>query len=238
MGKVVTFASLPYQEVGGGVKAAAVTGSDAKEMQAQVIHLAPGAKLADTVPRGSDRYFYTLRGAASLSGNGASHALPEDTFATLQEGLQFTLSNAGTAEAEVISIIAPPRGRENGTRGFSGGIAVAHRTAAPALDIPDQKKRRLYFVDKSAAVSERAHAMIVQYQSDTVTTLHMHPNAESMFVVLTGKVRFTVNGEDVVIERGEATHFPAGDRHGLRRAEGDVSFLEFHIPAAYTTVRD
>jgi quercetin dioxygenase-like cupin family protein len=51
-------------------------------------------------------------------------------------------------------------------------------------------------------------------------------------------VCFNVNGEDVVIERGQATHFPAGDRHGLRRAEGDVSFLEFHIPAAYTTVRD
>src|SRR5215213_12028544 len=110
MGKVVTFASLPYQEVGGGIKAADVTGRDGKEMHAQVIHLAAGSRLVDTVPRGSDRYLYTLRGAASLSGNGASLALPEDTFATLQEGLQFTLSNAGTAEAEVISIIAPPSG--------------------------------------------------------------------------------------------------------------------------------
>ena len=43
---------------------------------------------------------------------------------------------------------------------------------------------------------------------------------------------------DVVVGRGQATVFPVGDRHGLRVAEGDgVSFLEFHIPAAYTTVR-
>ena len=50
--------------------------------------------------------------------------------------------------------------------------------------------------------------------------------------------RFTVNGADAVVGRGQATVFPMGDRHGLRVAEGDgVSFLEFHIPAAYTTVR-
>ena len=37
---------------------------------------------------------------------------------------------------------------------------------------------------------------------------------------------------------GQATVFPVGDRHGLRVAEGEgVSFLEFHVPAGYTTVR-
>jgi quercetin dioxygenase-like cupin family protein len=58
-----------------------------------------------------------------------------------------------------------------------------------------------------------------------------------MFVVLTGKVRFTVNGKDEVLERGQAAHFPAADRHGLRVAEGDVSFLEFHVPGTFTSVR-
>ena len=52
------------------------------------------------------------------------------------------------------------------------------------------------------------------------------------------RARFTVNGEDVTVGRGQATYFPMGDRHGLRVAEGDgISFLEFHIPAGYTTVR-
>jgi hypothetical protein len=32
-------------------------------------------------------------------------------------------------------------------------------------------------------------------------------------------------------------HFPAGDRHGLRREAGDVSFLEFHVPGTFTSVR-
>ena len=238
MGKIVTFSSLTYKDISGGVKAAPITGSDGKEMQADVIRLAPGAKLSDKVPQGSDRYLFTLRGEATLVGNGAAQRMNEESFATLQEGLQFTLSNSGSGEAEVISIIAPPAAKANGHPGFKGGIAVAQRKAQPVVEIPEAKKRRIYFVDKSAAPSERGHAMIVLYEKETVTTMHMHPNAESMFVVLTGKVRFTVNGKDVVLERGQATHFPTGDRHGLCGEEGDVSFLEFHIPGSFTTVRD
>jgi len=235
MGKVVTFASLPYNDIGAGTKSASITGKDGKEMQAEILHLAPGAKLADEVPRGSDRYFYTLRGEASIAGNGAEHPLKLDTFATVQEGVQFTLANTGGTEAELLSVIVPPAGHTNAHGGFTGGIAVAHRSAPPVVDIPDQKKRRIHFVDKSAAASDRGHAMIVLYEPETHTKLHKHPNAESMFVVLTGKVRFTVNGEDVVIGRGQATHFPTGDLHSLRGAEGDVSFLEFHIPAKFVT---
>jgi len=237
MGKVVTFASLQYQPAATGVTTAAITGGDGKEMQAEVIRLAPGAKLAAAVPAGSDRYFFTLTGDATVAGGDGARRMPAETFATLQEGTQFTLENSGKAEAELISVLAPPPGKSNAHPGFKGDITVAERGKQPVVNIADAGKRRIYFVDKSAAASERAHAMIVMYEQETVTNLHMHPNAESMFVVLTGKVRFTVNGEDVVLERGQATHFPAHDRHGLRVAEGNVSFLEFHIPGAYTTVR-
>lgn len=236
MGKVITFSDLQYAAVAKGVRTAPITGEHGTEMQADVIRLASGAKLEDSVPQGSDRYLYTLTGEAALADNGAAHALREDTFATLGEGMAFTLSNPGTVEAEVISVIAPPRGRTNAHPGFKGGIAVAHRSGPPVVHIPDQKKRRIHFVDKSAAASSRGHAMIVLYEDETVTKMHMHPNAESMFVVLTGSVRFTVDGKDVVIGRGQAAHFPAGNAHGLRGAGGDVSFLEFHIPGTYTTV--
>jgi mannose-6-phosphate isomerase-like protein (cupin superfamily) len=235
MGKVVTFSSLPYADIADGVKAASITGTDGKEIQADIIRLAPRAKLTDEVPRGSDRYLFTLRGEATITGNGATHPMPQDTFATIQEAVQFTLANTGASETELLSVFAPPSGRRNEHAGFAGGIAVAHRSTPPVISIPDQKKRRIQFVDKTAAVSDRGHAMIVLYEDETVTKLHKHPNAESMFVVLTGKVRFTVNGQDVVIQRGQATQFPVADLHGLRHAEGDVSFLEFHIPAHFRT---
>jgi mannose-6-phosphate isomerase-like protein (cupin superfamily) len=235
MGKVVTFASLRYTDVGAGAKTAAITGADGKEMQADIIRLAPGAKLIDEVPQGSDRYLFTLRGEASIGGNGATHGLSQDTFAAVQERVQFVVTNTGAAEVELLSVLAPPAGQKNAHAGFTGGIAVAHRSTPPVVHIPEQKKRRIQFVDKSAAASDRGHAMIVLYEPETHTKLHKHPNAESMFVVLTGKVRFTVNGQDVVIERGQAAHFPTSDLHSLRGAEGDVSFLEFHIPAKFTT---
>jgi quercetin dioxygenase-like cupin family protein len=58
-----------------------------------------------------------------------------------------------------------------------------------------------------------------------------------MFVPLTGKVRFAFDGAEHVVGRGAATVFPAGNPHELCVAEGKVSFLEFHIPAAFVTVR-
>ena len=238
MGTVVTFADLPYRESARGVKRAPITGGDMKEMSAEVIRLGPGAKLTESVPAGSDRYLFTLTGGAMVSGRGKEHAMVEEAFATIQEGTEFTVANPDGAETTLISVLAPPPGGGARRAGFSGGIMVMARAITPVHDIPEEKKRRIYFVGKAAAPSERAHAMIVLYVKDTVTSLHMHPNAESMFVFLSGKTRFTVNGDSVIVGRGQATYFPMGDRHGLRVAEGEgVSFLEFHIPAAYTTVK-
>lgn len=239
MGKVVTFTNLSYRDTATGVKRAAITGGDMSAMFAEVIRLEPGAKLTESVPVGSDRYLFTLTGGATVSGGGKSHSMAEESFAAIQEGTGFTVANPNGPEAVLIGVLAPPRGSSANRAGFSAGLAVAARATAPVHEVPEEKKRRIYFVGEEAARSERAHAMIVLYVRDTVTSLHSHPNAESMFVFLSGKTRFTVNGEDVVVQRGQATYFPMGDRHGLSVAEGEgVSFLEFHIPAAYTTVRD
>ena len=237
MGSMVDFASLAYRDAGRGVGRAAISGNDTQRMAAEAIRLAPGAVLAERVRDGSDLYFYALSGAAEIAVNGDVHALAQDSFATLEESTEFTLANRGSAPATIVCVVAPPAGNGAGGAGFRGGIAVTARNGAPVADLPEQKKRRLYFVDDAAARSERAHAMIVEYQADTVTVMHHHPNADSMFVPLTGKVRFTFNGKDHIVSRGQATVFPAGDHHGLRVEEGKVSFLEFHIPAKYVTVK-
>ena len=237
MGKRIDFEALSFSEAVPGVRRAAISGSDAKHMTAEAVRIAPGAVHSGTVPAGSDLYLYTLSGAADLSSGGASHIIAQDTFTTLAEPSEFTLANRGQSAVELISVIAPPAGSSQALAGYRGGVSVVSRAAAPAVDIPDQKKRRIFFVDPAAVNSARAHAMIVEYQAETVTTLHQHPNADSLFVPLTGKVQFTFDGAEHVVGRGGAAVFPAGHVHGLRVAEGPVSFLEFHIPAAYTTVR-
>jgi mannose-6-phosphate isomerase-like protein (cupin superfamily) len=235
MGSMVDFASLAYRDCGKGVGRAAVSGNDATRMAAEVIRVAPGAILTERVRDGSDLYLYALTGAAEITVKGSVHALAQDSFATLEEKVEFSVTNRGNAPATLVCVVAPPQGA--GGTGFRGGISVIARANAPIADILDQKKRRLYFVDDAAARSERAHAMIVEYQADTVTVMHHHPNADSMFIPLTGTVRFTFNGKDHIVSRGQATVFPAGDHHGLRVEEGKVSFLEFHIPAKYVTVK-
>jgi mannose-6-phosphate isomerase-like protein (cupin superfamily) len=238
MGTLVTLATLPYRDVAGGVTRAAITGDEMKAMSADVTRLAPGAMLTESVPAGSDRYLFTLAGAVTLHGRGRSHAMPEESFAAIQEGTEFTLANGSRGEATLIGVLAPPPGRSAARAGFSEGLTVAARSTTPAHEVPEEKKRRVYFVGEEAAPSERAHAMIVEYVRDTVTSLHMHPDADSMFVFLSGTTRFTINGRDEVIRRGQATCVPMGNRHGLAVAEGEgVSFLEFHIPATYATVK-
>jgi len=237
MGSMVDFASLAYRDAGKGVGRAAISGKEAQRMVAEAIRLAPGAAFTERVRDGSDLYLYALTGAAEIAVKGKVHALAQDSFATFEEGAEFTRTNRGGAPATIICVVAPPQGAAVGGPGFRGGISVIPRANAPILDIPDQKKRRLYFVDDAAAKSERAHAMIVEYQADTVTVMHHHPNADSMFIPLTGTVRFTFNGKDHIVARGQATVFPAGDHHGLRVEEGKVSFLEFHVPAKYVTVK-
>ena len=239
MGQVVQFSALHYQELSPGIRRGRITNTVIGLMLAEVLLLQPNTHLEIVVPTGSDQYFYTLFGAALFKMDSIDYPIPQDAFCAIQEGSTVTISNQSQNAIELISVITPPP-HYHGTKypGFTGGIKVLPRDQQSIVEIPDQKKQRIYFVGKENAKSERAHAMIVVYQHDTVTGMHMHPNAESMFVLLTGKTKFTVNGQDHIVERGYATVFPMGDRHGLQVAEGDgVSFLEFHLPAAYTTVR-
>src|SRR5262249_33336544 len=220
------------------------TAGDPREMAAEIIRIAPGKQWSASVPRGCDGYLFVLAGTPAVSAHGARHPLGADSFVTLQEGSAFVVANDGRGRADVLHVLAPPpaggsRPNGHGLAGFAAKINVTAREGAPRVDLPAEKKQRIYFVDDAAARSQRGHAMIVVYGPDTVTGLHHHPNAESLFVVLTGALTFTVNGAAATVEPGQAAYFGCDDPHGLRVADGlsGASFLEFHIPAAYTTVK-
>src|SRR5438132_13764169 len=92
MGKIVTFADLAYRAAGSGVKRAPITENDLKEMSAEVIRLASGASLTESVPSGSDRYLFTLTGSATVNGKGSSQTMPEEALATIPESTEFTVA--------------------------------------------------------------------------------------------------------------------------------------------------
>jgi quercetin dioxygenase-like cupin family protein len=239
MGRVVTFARVPGDRISDGVAKAAITRGDTQEMAAELIRIEPGKRWDASAPGGSDCYLFMLAGDAALSAGEESRRFAAQTFATLQEETAFSVVNERSAPAEIVKVLAPPQPNGRKLVGFRDGINVAERRRMPVVDLPDERKKRIYFVGHHAAKSERGHAMIVVYERSTVTDLHHHPNAESMFVVLDGALEFTVNGEKVTVTPGQAAYFGINDPHGLRTAAGcsGASFLEFHIPAAFTTVK-
>jgi mannose-6-phosphate isomerase-like protein (cupin superfamily) len=239
MGRVVTFAQLKPQQ-SDGVGTAAITREDVREMSAAYVRVEGGKRWSDRVPAGSDCYLFVLAGNGALASGDLRHVISRESFATIGEGRSFTVENEAPAPIEMVRVLAPPAKGGRGLPGFSDALRVAERRTTPVVDLPEEKKRRIYFVGHGAAHSERGHAMIVVYAKDTVTRLHHHPNAESMFVPLDGALEFTVNGEQVKVAPGQAAYFAMNDTHGLHVAPGHsgASFLEFHIPAAFTTVRE
>jgi mannose-6-phosphate isomerase-like protein (cupin superfamily) len=197
--------------------------------------VAPGAKYHGEVPRGSDQYLFVMAGDVTIEAAGTSSPMAKRSFALVEEGKPFTLTGGGEA-AKLLSVVVPPAGTSSSLAGFRGGCKVMAVKDLPVLDVPEQLKRRTFLATHETVGSERGHAMIVEYTGDTVTKRHHHPNAESMFVFLEGKVRFLVNGEEVVLGPGQAVHFPMSDSHGLRSADGNgLNFLEFHVPGAFVT---
>ena len=239
LGRSVTFDSLSYKPITAGVAEAPITNGELVGMSAQILRIAPGAKVEATVPEGSDGYLFMLTGNGRIAVDGADKTIEQESFAAVREKCKFSLVNASVAQAEVVYVLAPPPGTSREHAGLADPLIVTSRAGAPTALIADQKKFRRYFVGKEAAKSERGHAMIVEYEKDTETVMHYHPNAESMFVVLTGDIRFVVDGKPTVLKRGQAVYFPMNNRHALRCNEGttSASFLEFHIPGAFTTVK-
>lgn len=236
MGKLVDYRNAPLKPVGTGANAAAITGADGRNMQADYIKLDANATLEGNVPAGSDQYFFILSGDAMLAGkNQPGHAMKFGTFGIIEENLGYVLTSK--VPCEVLSVIAPPPGQKSSIPGFKGGIKIVSMHNEPVDNVPDKKKQRIYLVTKETAGSERAHGMIVKYVPDTETTMHMHPDCESLFVFLEGNTELTVDGEKKVGSFGKAAFFPCGNKHDLHGTPGNSHFLEFHIPCNYTTVR-
>ena len=238
MGKVIDLAAAEARAAGTGAGAAPLLGaSDAREIEAAAIRLAPGARHEARVPAGSDQYLYVLSGRTRLALDGAGADLAADDWVIIEEGKSFALQDGA---AEILSVTVPPPGAGRASAGFRGGFKLLTIKDLPIVDLPAEKKQRTYLATKAlAAGSERGHAMIVRYTGETLTRKHHHPNAESLFVILSGKVKFLVNGTERVLGRGEAAFFPIDDSHGLRSADGNpLHFLELHVPGAFTTQYD
>lgn len=236
MGKVVDYRDAPGKAAGTGAQVVPITGADGRNMQADYLRLDSNARLEGQVPAGSDQYFFVLSGEPTLGAKGGpGRAMKYGFFAVVEEGHGYVLTS--TYPSEVLTVIAPPPGAQSGAPGFRGGIKYTSMHIEPVDDVKAMRKQRIYLVTKDTCGSERAHGMIVKYSPSTETTMHMHPDCESLFVFLEGETDLVVNGEKAVGRFGNAAFFPSGNKHALHGTPGNSYFIEFHIPYRYTTVR-
>jgi mannose-6-phosphate isomerase-like protein (cupin superfamily) len=236
MGKVVDYNAAEARRLASGATVAPIVDwFDGTEMMASILRIGPAVRYEATVPAGSDQYLYVLSGEGRIESGDVSAALALDDWVLVEEGRAMALSG----DVELLSVLAPPSGAGVARTGFRGGLEILHTSGLPVVDLPAEKKRRTYLANAEIGGTQRGHAMIVAYTGETLTKRHHHPNAESLFVVLTGRVRFLVDGRERVLGRGEAAFFPVNDSHGLKSADGNaLSFLEFHIPGAFATQYD
>jgi len=62
-----------------------------------------------------------------------------------------------------------------------------------------------------------------------VTPEHSHPH-EQMSVVMQGRVRFFVEGQERIASPGDVLHFPSGCRHGATMMDEEVVLIDIFTP--------
>jgi quercetin dioxygenase-like cupin family protein len=62
-----------------------------------------------------------------------------------------------------------------------------------------------------------------------VTAEHSHPH-EQMTLVIKGKVKFTIEGEVVIVAPGDVLHFPSNNRHGATMLDEEVVLIDIFSP--------
>ena len=62
-----------------------------------------------------------------------------------------------------------------------------------------------------------------------VTPEHSHPH-EQMSLVVQGRVRFFIEGQERIASPGDVLHFPSGCRHGATMMDGEVVLIDIFTP--------
>lgn len=68
-----------------------------------------------------------------------------------------------------------------------------------------------------------------RFAAHLVTPEHSHPH-EQMSMVMQGRVRFFVEGQERIASPGDVLHFPSGCRHGATMMDEEVVLIDIFTP--------
>jgi quercetin dioxygenase-like cupin family protein len=84
-------------------------------------------------------------------------------------------------------------------------------------------------IERQVVVGERMMICRFRFAPNLVTPEHSHPH-EQMSLVVSGRVRFFVEGEERIASPGDVLHFPPGCWHGATMMEEEVILIDIFSP--------
>jgi mannose-6-phosphate isomerase-like protein (cupin superfamily) len=95
-------------------------------------------------------------------------------------------------------------------------------------DLPEREVLEGNF--RTAVTGKEMGLNRIRWVHPTVLPEHTHPDAEQAMVVTSGRISFTVAGEETVLAAGDVVVIPRGVPHSGRSIEGEASFIEVFAP--------
>ena len=84
-------------------------------------------------------------------------------------------------------------------------------------------------IERQMVVGQNLMACRFRFAPFLVTPEHSHPH-EQMSLVVSGRVRFFVEGEERIAVPGDVLHFPPGCWHGATMMEEEVVLIDIFSP--------
>jgi quercetin dioxygenase-like cupin family protein len=84
-------------------------------------------------------------------------------------------------------------------------------------------------IKRQMVIGEKVMVCRFTFDPFVVTDVHSHPH-EQITLVVSGKVRFTIDGQTVIAAPGDVLHFPSNNRHGATMLDEQVVLIDIFSP--------
>jgi quercetin dioxygenase-like cupin family protein len=84
-------------------------------------------------------------------------------------------------------------------------------------------------IERQMVIGENMMMCRFRFAPFVATNEHSHPH-EQMTLVVQGKVKFTISGEERILKAGDVLHFPPHNRHGATMLDEEVILIDIFSP--------
>lgn len=84
-------------------------------------------------------------------------------------------------------------------------------------------------IQRQMVVGQNVMMVRFTFEPLLVTPEHTHPH-EQMTMILKGRVKFIISGEERIMSAGDILHFPPHNRHGATMLDEEVVLIDIFSP--------